>query len=94
MYTRQLRPKLGALQRWVRECDATSTPDGEPGDAGALRCLDMILRIANAPGGGSKGRAEGGEGIIREKAVWVAREEVEEEIGIWDKMQDGSLVGE
>ncbi|KAK6908848.1 hypothetical protein I203_102853 [Kwoniella mangroviensis CBS 8507] len=47
MYTRRLSPKLGALQRWVRECDATSNEDGSPGDPEALKCLDMILRIAN-----------------------------------------------
>ncbi|WRT69777.1 uncharacterized protein IL334_006768 [Kwoniella shivajii] len=47
MYTRKLHPKLGALQRWVRECDATSGADGSPGDLEALKCLDMILRIAN-----------------------------------------------
>ncbi|WWC95442.1 hypothetical protein V866_002305 [Kwoniella sp. B9012] len=47
MYTRKLTPKLGALQRWVRECDATSNEDGSPGDPEALKCLDMILRIAN-----------------------------------------------
>ncbi|WVF68529.1 hypothetical protein IAT40_003297 [Kwoniella sp. CBS 6097] len=47
MYERRLPPKLGALQRWVRECDATSAADGSPGDPEAMRCLDMILRIAN-----------------------------------------------
>ncbi|WWC65920.1 uncharacterized protein I303_108542 [Kwoniella dejecticola CBS 10117] len=47
MYTRNLQPKLGALQRWVRECDATSGADGSPGDPEALKCLDLILRIAN-----------------------------------------------
>jgi hypothetical protein len=47
MYTRRIPPKLGAIQRWVRECDATSGADGTPGDKEALKCLDLILRIAN-----------------------------------------------
>ncbi|WWC92884.1 uncharacterized protein L201_007846 [Kwoniella dendrophila CBS 6074] len=47
MYTKNLQPKLGSLQRWVRECDATSMSDGSPGDSEALKCLDLILRIAN-----------------------------------------------
>ena len=35
------RPKLGALQRWVRECDAAGT-----NDPAALRVLDGILRTS------------------------------------------------
>ena len=37
-------PKLGALQRWVRDCDAASRSDGSYGDSEVLRILDAILR--------------------------------------------------
>ncbi|KAL1409467.1 hypothetical protein Q8F55_003450 [Vanrija albida] len=96
MYTRRLPPKLGALQRWVRECDATSNADGSPGDPEALRCLDMILRIANigAPGSAvSAGESSTASDHVRNPKFWRAREPVDGEISIWDKMQNGTLWG-
>lgn len=93
MYTRRLPPKLGALQRWVRECDATSGADGTPGDAEALRCLDLILRIANMAEG-REGGDEPGQGIeIRRKDPWCAREDTGGEIKIWERMESGKLFG-
>lgn len=94
MYTRRLPPKLGALQRWVRECDATSAPDGSPGDAEALRCLDMILRIANmtTEGTGAGESAIAGD-HVRKSRVWAARQRVSGEIPIWERMCNDELYG-
>jgi hypothetical protein len=46
MRIRKQRPKLGALQRWTRECDAASTADGSEGDKEVLSVLDAIMRSA------------------------------------------------
>jgi hypothetical protein len=40
-------PKLGALQRWVRDCDAASLRDGSHADPQIFRVLDSILRTAD-----------------------------------------------
>ncbi|WVQ80910.1 hypothetical protein IAT38_003017 [Cryptococcus sp. DSM 104549] len=93
MYTRRMPPKLGALQRWVRECDATSGADGSPGDPEALRCLDMILRIANMSEKGSEASVKGPTTVARTGAPWVARPPIEGEIPIWEKMSNGTLFG-
>lgn len=51
MHTLRIAPKLGALQRWVRECDATARPEVQLSDEErqdrqtVLRCLDMVLRV-------------------------------------------------
>ncbi|WVO23445.1 uncharacterized protein IAS62_004799 [Cryptococcus decagattii] len=94
MYTRRLAPKLGALQRWVRECDATSAADGSPGDPEALKCLDLILRIANmtnANGQAPSVPAKSSSSVIHHKKPWVARGPIEGEIAIWERMQKGTL---
>lgn len=44
-----LRHRLGALQRWVRDCDAASQSDGSFGDTIVLRTLDAILRTTLTP---------------------------------------------
>ncbi|KAG8859085.1 hypothetical protein FRB96_004655 [Tulasnella sp. 330] len=90
MHARRIPPKLGALQRWVRECDATSREDGTPGDPDALRCLDMMLRIAGVTAG-SESVTERNEAIVSRKAVWKAREDVEGEIKIWELIQKKQL---
>ena len=100
LYIRKLPPKLGSLQRWVRECDATVSADGTVRDPDAMKCLDLILRIANpaAVGGGSSLAADvaGGAGnqLIRRNPTWTARGEVPGEIKVWEKMQNGTLFGE
>ncbi|RSH93736.1 hypothetical protein EHS25_006384 [Saitozyma podzolica] len=104
MHVRRLTPKLGAIQRWVRECDATSAPDGSPGDPVAFRCLDMILRIANLSSGSASASASAGpsrlggaESVIsaqvRQTEVFRARESAEGEIAIWERMQNNTLFG-
>ncbi|CAK9781468.1 hypothetical protein CC85DRAFT_269617 [Cutaneotrichosporon oleaginosum] len=96
MYTRRLPPKLGALQRWVRECDATSGADGSPGDPEALRCLDMILRIANhTPGVVPAGESAVAGDHVRKSKIWLARPYLGAEggeIAIWARMRAGTLV--
>jgi len=94
MYTRKLPPKLGSLQRWVRDCDATVSADGTVRDAGAMKCLDLILRIANpsAIAGPSRPDIKGNE-LIRRKPIWEAREPIEGEINVWERMQKGTLFG-
>lgn len=98
MHARGLPPKLGALQRWVRECDATSNPDGTPGDPEALRCLDMILRIAGDTGPESDGtdgrrtrRTTETQALVRSPRVWTARGPVDGEIALWERMNAGTL---
>ncbi|GMK55524.1 hypothetical protein CspeluHIS016_0205800 [Cutaneotrichosporon spelunceum] len=96
MYTRRLPPKLGALQRWVRECDATSGADGSPGDPEALRCLDMILRIANhTPGVVPAGESTNADDHVRKSNIWLARPYLGKEGGeipIWERMRAGTLL--
>lgn len=90
MYTRRLPPKLGAIQRWVRECDATSDVD-EEGDPEAMRCLDMILRVASM---GTEDEKSKEISIVKgKKAVWKARKETAGEIKIWDLMSNDKLFG-
>ena len=43
-------PKLGALQRWVRECDAAATPALQED---TWRTLEAIIRAAGAPAAAS-----------------------------------------
>lgn len=91
MYTRRLPPKLGAIQRWVRECDATSDID-EEGDPEAMRCLDMILRVASM---GTADEKSADMSVVKgTKAVWKAREGTEGEIKMWEKMSNNTLFGQ
>ncbi|ORX38085.1 hypothetical protein BD324DRAFT_624450, partial [Kockovaella imperatae] len=90
MYIRDLPPKLGSLQRWVRECDATFSVDGLVRDTDAMRCLDLILRIADREmvSGSSQGA---GDLVMRRRPVWRARDPVAEELPIWGILQQGRL---
>lgn len=47
MRNRNQIPKLGALQRWVRDCDAASADDGSRTSSEVYRTLDYILRTAD-----------------------------------------------
>jgi hypothetical protein len=94
MYTRKLPPKLGSLQRWVRDCDATVSADGSVRDADAMKCLDLILRIANPASIAGPSRADiKGNELIRREPIWEARGPVEGEINVWERMQKGTLFG-
>ncbi|MBZ6370547.1 MAG: hypothetical protein LBE44_01195 [Microbacterium hominis] len=54
-------PKLGSLQRWVRDLDAASRDDGSFGDSQVLTVLDAILRCTN----GEPEHDEDEEGLVR-----------------------------
>lgn len=59
-----------------------------------MKCLDLILRIANpaSVAGPSRGDVKGNE-LIRRKPIWEARGAVEGEIPIWERIQKGTLFG-
>ena len=59
-------------------------------DADAMKCLDLILRIANPAS--IAGPSKGNE-LIRRKPIWEARGPVEGEINVWERMQKGTLFG-
>lgn len=80
---RQQHPKLGALQRWVRDCDAASRSDGSFGDEMVLRVLDAVLRCTNGEPDpkDEEGLVKGEKGqvVVRQKQ-WVHREPADEGI--------------
>ncbi|GAA5824990.1 hypothetical protein JCM3770_001825 [Rhodotorula araucariae] len=80
---RQQHPKLGALQRWVRDCDAASRSDGSFGDEMVLRVLDAVLRCTNGePEPGSEEgllKGEKGQVVVRQRE-WVHREPSKDDI--------------
>ncbi|GAA6021933.1 hypothetical protein JCM10207_002604 [Rhodosporidiobolus poonsookiae] len=85
MRIREQHPKLGALQRWVRECDAASRSDGSFGDENVLRVLDAVLRCTNGEPVFSQeledALEKGTEGqvVVRQKE-WVHRPQKEKDI--------------
>jgi len=101
---RSLPTKLGALQRWVRECDAAfvssggDTVESEEGEM-VMRVLDAILRVA---GGGEKsggmaveGDASAVERVVKKLKEWVAiPTPVEGRVEIWKRNREGTLVCE
>ncbi|GHJ86118.1 hypothetical protein NliqN6_2520 [Naganishia liquefaciens] len=99
IYINKTPTKLGSLQRWVRECDATSRP-GKTLTAGeeeerniVLKCLDMVLRVC---GGGEQSISEklvedleekdGKKGVVRRMKVWNVRDELD--VSGAQKLQD------
>lgn len=90
---RNVHTKLGALQRWVRECDAASRSDGSFGDTDVLRVLDAILRATSgvqvAESEVGKGTAHG---IVRKMEDWVLREG--SGVQIYREVTEGTWPGE
>jgi hypothetical protein len=88
---RGVQPKLGALQRWVRDCDAASRSDGSFGDDQVLRVLDAILRCTNGdqdvdwewPG------MKTGKGAVVRQDDWKVREASSRDI--WAEIKAGSF---
>ncbi|KAJ9113247.1 hypothetical protein QFC22_006086 [Naganishia vaughanmartiniae] len=82
LYINKTPTKLGSLQRWVRECDATSRPgrtlsaEEEEERNMVLKCLDMVLRVCG-----------GGEQSISEKLVEDLEEEGEGKKGVLRRMK-------
>ncbi|SCV73955.1 BQ2448_6385 [Microbotryum intermedium] len=75
MRIRDQRPKLGALQRWVRECDCASRADGSFGDQDVLKVLDAILRCCNGvvPRTSAGDEIEDGGSVVKKHDEWVYR---------------------
>lgn len=90
LYINKTPTKLGSLQRWVRECDATSrpgrelSPEEEEERNIVLKCLDMVLRVC---GGGEQSisdrlvedleEKDGKRGVVRRMKVWNVRNELD-----------------
>lgn len=100
MRIRKQIPKLGSLQRWVRDCDAASSFDGSYGNEEALVVLDAILRTTLIDGTGEedegKGdgiesggkKVEGGRvSIVKRMEEWKLRERSGE--NIYDEVVKG-----
>lgn len=85
MRIRKQRPKLGALQRWTRECDAASTADGSEGDREVLTVLDAIMRTAE----------DEKEEInpVRRHPEWIAPGEHVVSTGLFEAASNNSLFG-
>ncbi|GAA6039419.1 hypothetical protein JCM8097_002848 [Rhodosporidiobolus ruineniae] len=85
MRIRQQHPKLGALQRWVREVDAASRSDGSFGDEMALKVLDAVLRCTNGETAMTEEEeaalepGRDGQVVVRQKE-WVHRPRSEEDL--------------
>ncbi|KAI8832709.1 hypothetical protein BC829DRAFT_428555 [Chytridium lagenaria] len=47
MRKKDMRPKLGALQRWVRDCDAANSFKKHGRDTEVMEVLDSVLRTAD-----------------------------------------------
>jgi hypothetical protein len=80
MRTKGQVPKLGALQRWVRDCDAASAKNGAFGDPVVLRVLDSMLRTVDPTMVPSKEASEKEEHPVRTHPMWQAFPRVEDNI--------------
>jgi hypothetical protein len=85
MRIRNQRPKLGALQRWTRACDAASTADGSEGDREVLGVLDAIMRTA--------GDATEDINPVRRHPEWDATNEQTPSKGIFEAASNNTLFG-
>ncbi|KAF9352427.1 hypothetical protein BGX34_012167 [Mortierella sp. NVP85] len=74
-------PKLGALQRWVRDCDAASAKSGAFGDPVVLRLLDSILRTVDPSMVPKRLGSDGNEEHpVRTHPMWHAFPRVEDNV--------------
>lgn len=88
---RKLQPKLGTLQRWVRDCDAASRSDGSFGDEEVLRVLDAILRCTNGVEEMGEGEVKGKGPVVRQNE-WVCR--APSGVDVYAEIQAGMLPSE
>ncbi|TPX56507.1 hypothetical protein SpCBS45565_g08386 [Spizellomyces sp. 'palustris'] len=72
MRERGKTPPLGALQRWVRDCDAVGAEDGLNGKPEVLRVLDAILRTAD-PDMVPKGDSDKTLEVVQRHTAWEGR---------------------
>ena len=90
--TRGQVPKLGALQRWVRDCDAASAKNGAFGDPVVLRVLDSMLRTVDpsmVPY--KKASATEEEHPVRTHPMWEAFPRVEDNLQKYEAALAGDL---
>ncbi|KAF9964291.1 hypothetical protein BGZ70_006675 [Mortierella alpina] len=81
MRTRNQVPKLGALQRWVRDCDAASAKSGAFGDPVVLRVLDSMLRTVDPLMVPKKELTDGEEAHpVRTHPMWQAFPRIEDNV--------------
>ncbi|KAF9212342.1 hypothetical protein BGZ59_006891 [Podila verticillata] len=81
MRTRGQVPKLGALQRWVRDCDAASAKNGAFGDPVVLRVLDSMLRTVDPTMVPTKNQSSESEPHpVRTHPMWQAFPRVEDNV--------------
>ncbi|OZJ04572.1 hypothetical protein BZG36_02757 [Bifiguratus adelaidae] len=83
-------PKLGALQRWVRDCDAASARDGTFGNPQVLRVLDSILRTADP----ALVPTNNDEHPVRQHEAWSAIERTSSREEIYASALAGTLFDE
>ncbi|KAF9432323.1 hypothetical protein BGZ76_010962 [Entomortierella beljakovae] len=85
-------PKLGALQRWVRDCDAASAKSGAFGDPVVLRVLDAILRTVDPSMIPKKDEGDSlKEAPVRTQPLWHAFSKVEDTVQKYESALAGTL---
>lgn len=89
LYVNKTPTKLGSLQRWVRDCDATSRPgrvltqDENEERNTVLKCLDMVLRVCGGAEQDFKGKAKAALENLETEAS-DGSEEAIRRMKVWD----------
>ncbi|KAG0244533.1 hypothetical protein BGW41_007296 [Actinomortierella wolfii] len=95
MRLRKQIPKLGALQRWVRDCDAASAKSGAFGDPVVLRVLDCMLRTVDPSMVPKRLNADGSEpNPVRTHPMWEAFPRSEGGFEVYEAAKAGTLFTE
>lgn len=81
-------PKLGALQRWVRDCDAASLRDGSHADPQIFRVLDSILRTADPE---LIPKSTETQHPVRQNGSWSAFPRTEPLVKVYETIQAGNF---
>jgi hypothetical protein len=84
-------PKLGALQRWVRDCDAASLRDGSHADPQIFRVLDSILRTADPA---LIPEPSEDQHVVRQNGSWSAFPRASPLEMVYETIQAGKLFSE
>lgn len=96
MRLRAQRPRLGALQRWVRECDAAA-PDSMEEAVEVWSVLEAILRCTTDEedlirGSGTRSAVQKGPKPVVWMEEWGVGQRGEEDL--WEELQNGKLLRE
>ncbi|KAF9156390.1 hypothetical protein BG015_005599 [Linnemannia schmuckeri] len=94
MRTKGQVPKLGALQRWVRDCDAASAKNGEFGDPVVLRVLDSMLRTVDPSMVPQKQPGDKEEHPVRTHPMWQAFPRLDDNVQKYDAALNNTLFTE